>query len=424
MSELTTLLNKIKVESQIKSLTCDITAQIAETILNKYNINTNRLMTKALVDRYASEMLRGEWKLNGEQILFGIKEDGSEVLISGQHRLAAIIRTNMIYRTESKKYPNATITLHSVVTYGTQVETADTVDIGRTRTHSDVLFRDSWITKHISEEWNKTPSRRNKWCRVLATAARVVWLRSGGATISSAPKFVISEMLNFIKNDHEQLTDFTNEILSIIEKSTGNIKMPIPYCIGLSYVACLNNDGTVDDETYATVMQSLTLLATATAKPNSTEFALLQYWLKLLKEPGSKDRDLEWSAPFIKALCAILKNKKLTPQQIELTQKEKTEYSKHPILFEGWDTTRYEYVAKQKSELIALLTGPKILMEIPLNKYEKQPQIQAPKKEIQNKFKATGTLFKGKQNVLATVNKQNVLANIDLKRPMIKKKPK
>lgn len=413
MSELTTLLNKIKIESPIKSLTCNITAEIADLILNKYNINTNRLMNKSLVDRYTNEMLRGEWKLNGDQILFGVDED-KEKLISGQHRLAAIIKANMVYRTESKKYPHATLSLHSVVTYGVEIETADTVDIGKTRTHSDVLFRDPWVTKYISESWNKTPSRRNKWCRTLATAARVVWLRSGGAAVSSAPKFIISEMLNFIKTEHEQLTDFTNEILSIVEKSTNNIRMPMPYCIGLSYVACLNNDGTVDDETYSTIMQSLTLLATATAKPNSTEFALLQYWLKLLKEPGSKDRDLEWSGPFIKALNAIILNKKLTPQQIELTQKEKTEYSKHPILMEGWDTVKYEYAAAQKAELTALLLGPKTLMEIPLNNYEKQPQKPTVKTQEQTKFKVPNTLFKGKQGVLANVN---------VNKPMIKKKP-
>ena len=137
--------------------------------------------------------------------------------------------------------------------------------------------------------------------------------------------------------------------------------------------------------------------------------------MKLLKEPGSKDRDLEWSGPFIKALNAIIQGKRLTPQQIELTSKEKTEYSKHPILMEGWDTVKYEYAAAQKAELTALLLGPKTLMEIPLNNYEKQPQKPLPKAEVNKLFKVANTLFKGKQGILT---------NVDIKRPMIKKKPK
>ena len=56
------------------------------------NIATNRPMRPTVVENYADEMRRGEWHLTHQGIALDI--DGN--LIDGQHRLAAVIKANVI----------------------------------------------------------------------------------------------------------------------------------------------------------------------------------------------------------------------------------------------------------------------------------------------------------------------------------------
>lgn len=96
-----------------------ITPRIANTWLL---MNTsNRPLSEATVAKYAAAMERGEWKLNGEPIIFG--SDG--VLMSGQHRLHAVIRSN--------------ITIDSLVVRGVSRDVFDTLDTHRIRKAADAL---------------------------------------------------------------------------------------------------------------------------------------------------------------------------------------------------------------------------------------------------------------------------------------------
>jgi hypothetical protein len=56
------------------------------------NIETNRPLRPTVVDNYADDMRRGEWHLTHQGIALDI--DGN--LIDGQHRLAAVIKANVI----------------------------------------------------------------------------------------------------------------------------------------------------------------------------------------------------------------------------------------------------------------------------------------------------------------------------------------
>ena len=56
------------------------------------NIETNRPLRPTVVENYADEMRRGEWHLTHQGIALDI--DGN--LIDGQHRLAAVIKANVI----------------------------------------------------------------------------------------------------------------------------------------------------------------------------------------------------------------------------------------------------------------------------------------------------------------------------------------
>lgn len=56
------------------------------------NIETNRPLRPTVVENYADEMRRGEWHLTHQGIALDIEDN----LIDGQHRLAAVIKANVI----------------------------------------------------------------------------------------------------------------------------------------------------------------------------------------------------------------------------------------------------------------------------------------------------------------------------------------
>lgn len=81
----------------------------------------NRALTQSLIDKYADAMRRGEWDLNGESI----KISKSQVILDGQHRLWAIIKSGKPLRT--------------FLMTGLEDKVFDTIDQGKSRTAGDVL---------------------------------------------------------------------------------------------------------------------------------------------------------------------------------------------------------------------------------------------------------------------------------------------
>lgn len=96
-----------------------ITPEIASEYLK---LNTkNRPINDRLVASLASAMANGDWQLNGEAIIFS---DGN-VLLDGQHRLRACIKSNLPFST--------------MVTRGIDISSFKTIDTGRGRTCGDIL---------------------------------------------------------------------------------------------------------------------------------------------------------------------------------------------------------------------------------------------------------------------------------------------
>lgn len=345
---LSTLLSRCKAESDIKCFTVDIDAATAAAMLASNT--TNRPLMPATVKLYSNEMLRAKWKLNGEPILFGVDEQGNNSIISGQHRLHALILANKFYDADPDEYPDATTVLHTVVITGVPIEAADSVDLGMGRKHGHVLFRDEWVASVIPKEWSNNNSRKAKWCNTLAGAARLVWLRAGGATVSSAPKFIVSEMMDFIKEDHKGLCDFVSAVLSASEEDGAGLKISVPYITALCYIASMDGDGKVHKSTKDRVLDSILHVAQNNVTPGTPEHALVTYWNKLFSAPGSKDRDLDIVGPFVKALNAIIADEKITAGKLTLTKKEAESYLTHPPLLSGWDESCFIYAAEVKAQ--------------------------------------------------------------------------
>jgi hypothetical protein len=81
----------------------------------------NRNVSSTVVFRYAADIAKGEWLLNGESIVL----DDNGNVIDGQHRLRAIMKSGR--------------SIQSVVVRGVSSETFHTIDIGKKRGHGDVL---------------------------------------------------------------------------------------------------------------------------------------------------------------------------------------------------------------------------------------------------------------------------------------------
>ncbi len=66
-----------------------VTPELAEELLKNNSIN--RQLREGVADRYSTEMINQAWKVNGE----GIQFDPQGVLLNGQHRLRAIVKSGI-----------------------------------------------------------------------------------------------------------------------------------------------------------------------------------------------------------------------------------------------------------------------------------------------------------------------------------------
>lgn len=338
-------------DSYIKTNSVIITPETATKFLEGFN-NENRPLSKSLAGTYANEFLRGKWTETGEPLIYGVDSEGGEHLISGQHRLVGLCMAQEMYDADKKYWKNAVLELKTQLTTGVPMENADDVDKGKSRSHTDVLYRSPVVDSMIPDDWNNNQARRTRWCKCLATAARLVWQREGGKTVSSAQKFVHSEMLDFISQRHPELHRFVTMVMKADDNDGGNkgLKVSLAYLAGFSYLACLGADGNLIEDNIDTVEEFLDQVAVGTGyDKGSAAHALTGYWNSL--DPGSKDRDLDVSGPLVKCFNYLLEDASdVTSRKLRLTKKERTEYKSFPPLLSGWDEACYEAIASAKAE--------------------------------------------------------------------------
>lgn len=96
-----------------------VTPEIAEQYL-KLNTGNFRPIDSSRVDRYASDMLNGNWEFAGDPIRFS-----ETILIDGQHRLRAVVKSG--------------VSLAFVVIRGMSESSALSIDKGKSRSTTDWL---------------------------------------------------------------------------------------------------------------------------------------------------------------------------------------------------------------------------------------------------------------------------------------------
>lgn len=116
----------------MKYETIYVTPQQAEEWLYK-NADFQRKLRDSIVDKYARDMINGQWKLTHQGIAFDTKGR----LIDGQHRLAAVVK--------------AGVPVKMLVVRDSPSEAYDHLDLGYGRTAVDVLKAqgEGWITNEL-----------------------------------------------------------------------------------------------------------------------------------------------------------------------------------------------------------------------------------------------------------------------------------
>jgi len=98
----------------------ELTPHMAKEFL-KRNTDNFRRLDAARVDHYAKDMRNGVFRFNGDSIKF----DREGLLIDGQHRLAAVVKSNT--------------SIDTIIVRGVEPESALTIDDGKPRQASDWL---------------------------------------------------------------------------------------------------------------------------------------------------------------------------------------------------------------------------------------------------------------------------------------------
>lgn len=173
-----------------------ITPEMARRYLEKNP--RNRSMRDEVVHIYAQDMINGQWVWNGETI----KLTSDDVLVDGQHRLAAIIRANM--------------SIPMLVAHNVPMEAQPTIDTGAKRTAADALRLDG-------EEYPKVAAAIAK--RVL------IWNEHNRKDFPAHQKMVShQQILNLVQVD---------EVLESAVRFVHGHKLPASKSVlGLAYYMC------------------------------------------------------------------------------------------------------------------------------------------------------------------------------------------
>lgn len=181
----------------------------------------NRPVSQTTVDRYAQEMRLGNWKLNGETLIFG--KDGQ--LMNGQHRLKACIAANKSF--------------DSMVIMGVENDTFDTIDDGSKRSLADVFaIRGETCSGNLAAGV--------RFLHVYATGQiETRDLRRGTIATKS--------VLEATFKKHPGMRQSV-KFVGMLKQRTGGLLMPTGMAIGLHYLFALVDEKKADE--FFSVFQS------------------------------------------------------------------------------------------------------------------------------------------------------------------------
>lgn len=192
------------------------------------NNTRNRPINVAWCMTLAQELLMGRWRLNGETIVVG---KTGEVL-SGQHRLVAVILAEQMRQKDEywlTNWPDE-VTMPAVVVLGIDEadEVVNTLDTGKARTFSDVLYRSELLSKYAAKD-------RKLMSKVLDYAVATLWKRTGARNDAYAPERTHSEGMDFLHR-HKKVLACAKHIVDENSNKSLTAMIPMGAATGICYL--------------------------------------------------------------------------------------------------------------------------------------------------------------------------------------------
>ena len=153
---------------------------------------------------YKQEILNGNWRLNGEPVIFGVTGN----VLSAQHTLVGFILAVQTWRRNPDEYPlwkeEPTLSTYVSVGIDESDEVVNTIDTGKRRQLSHVLFRSEILSSVKKKD-------RTKVAKMCDSPVRTVWDRTGQKFDAYSPRLTHSEALGYLK-EHPKLIQCVKNI--------------------------------------------------------------------------------------------------------------------------------------------------------------------------------------------------------------------
>jgi len=190
------------------------------------NINNRPLDFKWCL-KIAQEILRGRWMFNFENIIIG--ETG--LILSGQHRLIALVLACQTYRNDPDAYPEwkADPTIRTSIGFGAPEDdrTVNTLDTAKPRSLSDVIYRCQYFAK-------LPPAERKNVSKMMQSCVQFVWDRTGVKDAYSIER-THAESIDFIEL-HKTMLKCVNHISLENEDKSISALIPCGTASGMMYL--------------------------------------------------------------------------------------------------------------------------------------------------------------------------------------------
>lgn len=197
-----------------------------------YHNTKNRPIVISQVRLLMRLILKGLFRFNGEAMIIG----RSGLALSCQHRLAALVMACQEWEKEPEAYPawgDRRPVIECLLVFGVDEsdDVVNTLDTGKPRTLSDVIYR--------SEYFADLPSReRSTVSKICEYAVKTVWERSGAkadAFAAGETRSTHAEMIDFL-NRHQTLLRCVKHVHAENDENKIGRQLSAGYAAGLMYL--------------------------------------------------------------------------------------------------------------------------------------------------------------------------------------------
>lgn len=363
------------------------------------NNNANRPLDSQLCKTWQSEILLGNWKLNGENLIIG--QNGQ--CIDAQHRLIGLVLAAQEWVKDKERwgYWKKEPTLETFIAFGISEDdaTVNTINTGKPRSLADVLFRSPYFA-------DLPTSERSKVSRICAYAIQLLWVRVDADPEAFSTNRTHAKALDFLDR-HPKILEAVLHIHNENGKESNIGKyLSVGHAAGFLYLmGC--SDNSPDDYLESRREDVLNFDLWDTACDFWVEVSMGTDALRPLRialgdiidddEGGTGE---EKKALIVNAWIAYAQKKKVTAKQIEL-----------------------EYVTD--TEGVKKLSGSYSVGGIDLGRSKEQadPQPDPSQKEIKERAEAEIKKRPSKKKASGTTSKKTTKKKTTKKKSTKKKKP-